>query len=100
MGYEPANRLSEGHAVGLYSTVAMFQDESGQQELSQVLLTLRAENTRAFPPGAFDKFELPNCDGHILTPDPGVGVPFVASLIYCQWASASGKKPVPCTAIP
>lgn len=82
MGYGPADGLSEAHAVGLYSRVAVFQDESGQQGLSQVLLTLRTENTRALPAGAFDQFELPNCNGHILTPDPGFGVPFVGQFNF------------------
>jgi hypothetical protein len=45
LGYAPADGLSEAHAVGLYSRVAVFQGESGQQGLSQVLLTLRTENT-------------------------------------------------------
>lgn len=76
MGYEPVDGLSEAHAVGLYSRVSVFQDESGQKGLRQVLLTLRTENTRALPAGAFDQFELPNCHGHILTPDPGFGLPF------------------------
>lgn len=76
-GLEPANGLSEAHAVGVYSRVSVFQDESGQKGLSQVLLTLRTENTRALPAGVFDQFELPYCNGHILTPDPGYGVPIV-----------------------
>lgn len=80
MGCEPANGLSEAHAVGVYSRVAVFQDESGQKGLSQVLLTLRTENTRALPPGAFEHFELPFCNGHFLTPDPGFGLPFVGQL--------------------
>ncbi|EMF6667396.1 hypothetical protein HCG50_00235 [Serratia marcescens] len=75
LSLEPANGLSEAHAVGLYSRVSVFQDESGQQGLSQVLLTLRTENTRALPAGAFDQFELPYCNGQILTPDPGYGAP-------------------------
>ncbi|CQJ67388.1 TPA: hypothetical protein ACJIYU_004593 [Yersinia enterocolitica] len=75
LGLEPADVLSEAHAVGLYSRVSVFQDESGQQGLSQVLLALRTENTRALPAGAFDKFELPYCNGQILTPDPGYGAP-------------------------
>ncbi|WP_323083168.1 hypothetical protein [Klebsiella quasipneumoniae] len=77
MGYEPADGLSEAHAVGLYSRVSVFQDESGQQGLSQVLLTLRTENTRAQPAGVFDFFQIPGLNGHILTPDPGYGVPKV-----------------------
>ena len=77
MGYEPADGLSEAHAVGLYSRVSVFQDESGQQGLSQVLLTLRAENTRTLPTGVFDFFQIPGLNGHILTPDPGYGVPKV-----------------------
>lgn len=77
MGYEPADGLSEAHAVGLYSRVSVFQDESEQQGLSQVLLTLRTENTRALPTGVFDYFEVPGFSGHILTPDPGYGVPKV-----------------------
>lgn len=75
LSLEPANGLSEAHAVGLYSRVSVFQDESGQQGLSQVLLTLRTENTRALPAGAFEQFELPYCNGQILTPDPGYGAP-------------------------
>ncbi|HBQ6237253.1 TPA: hypothetical protein L8M78_003687 [Klebsiella quasipneumoniae subsp. similipneumoniae] len=51
MGKAPANGLSEAHAVGVYSRVAVFQDESGQKGLSQVLLTLRTENTQALPAG-------------------------------------------------
>ncbi|HGK4495740.1 TPA: hypothetical protein ACJ2TF_005168, partial [Klebsiella pneumoniae] len=31
MGKAPANGLSEAHAVGVYSRVAVFQDESGQK---------------------------------------------------------------------
>ncbi|MGQ8334485.1 hypothetical protein ACUTFC_27105 [Klebsiella pneumoniae] len=77
MGKAPANGLSEAHAVGVYSRVAVFQDESGQKGLSQVLLTLRTENTQALPAGAFDQFELPCCNGHILVPDPGYGAPVV-----------------------
>ena len=38
MGKAPANGLSEAHAVGVYSRVAVFQDESGQKGHSQVLL--------------------------------------------------------------
>ena len=45
----PANGLSEAHAVGVYSRVAVFRDESGQKGHSQVLLTLRTENTQALP---------------------------------------------------
>ncbi|HCI5690016.1 TPA: hypothetical protein NPO35_004037 [Klebsiella variicola subsp. variicola] len=77
MGKAPANGLSEAHAVGVYSRVAVFQDESGQKGLSQVLLTLRTENTQALPAGEFDQFELPFCNGHILVPDPGYGSPVV-----------------------
>ena len=75
LGLEPANGLSEAHAVGLYSRVSVFQDKSGQKGPSQVLLTLRTENTRALPAGAFDQFDLPFCNGHILVPDPGYGAP-------------------------
>lgn len=75
LGLDPANGLSEAHAVGLYSRVSVFQDESGQKGLNQVMLTLRTENTRALPATAFDQFELPHCIGHILTPDPGYGAP-------------------------
>ncbi|EAX3649812.1 hypothetical protein AYJ72_19055 [Salmonella enterica] len=82
MELESADELSEAHAVGLYSRVAVFQDESGQQGLSQVLLTLCTENTRALPAGASEQFELPNCNGHILTPDPGFGVPFVSQFNF------------------
>lgn len=77
MGKAPANGLSEAHAVGVYSRVAVFQDESGQKGHSQVLLTLRTENTQALPAGEFDQFELPFCNGHILVPDPGYGSPVV-----------------------
>lgn len=77
MGKSPANGLSEAHAVGVYSRVAVFQDESGQKGHSQVLLTLRTENTQALPAGEFDQFELPFCNGHILVPDPGYGAPVV-----------------------
>lgn len=80
LGLESADGLSEVHAVGLYSRVAVFQDESGQQGLSQVLLTLRTENTRALPAGVFEQFELPYCNGHILTPDPGFGSTYVSQL--------------------
>jgi hypothetical protein len=76
LGLEPANGLSEAHAVGLYSRVSVFQGAGGQQGLSQVLLTLRTENTRALPAGAFEHFELPT-SGHILTPDPGYGAPLI-----------------------
>jgi hypothetical protein len=55
----------------------VFQGAGGQQGLSQVLLTLRTENTRALPAGAFEHFELPTCSGHILTPDPGYGAPLI-----------------------
>ena len=82
LGYAPADGLSEAHAVGLYSRVAVFQDESGQQGLSQVLLTLRTENTRALPAGAFEQFEPPNCIVHILTPDPGFGVPIIGQFNF------------------
>ncbi|ENF4651804.1 hypothetical protein ABRF32_003862 [Salmonella enterica] len=80
LGLESANGLSEAHAVGIYSRVAVFQDESGQQGLSQVLLTLRTENTRALPVGVFEQFELPYCIGNILTPDPGFGSTYVGQL--------------------
>lgn len=76
MGFTPADGLSEAHAVGLYSRVAVFQDESGHKGLNQVLLTIRTENTRALPEGLFDCFEVPALEGHILTPDPGYGAPF------------------------
>lgn len=79
MGFEPADGLSEAYAVGLYSRVAVYQDENGQKGLNQVLLTLRTENTRALPPGVFDLFDIPVLDGHILTPDPGYGVPVVSN---------------------
>ncbi|MEB5959761.1 hypothetical protein MXL39_05860 [Enterobacter sichuanensis] len=79
MGLTPADGLSEAHAVGLYSRVAVYQDERGQKGLNQVLLTLRTENTRALPPGVFDLFEIPSLSGHILTPDPGYGVPFIGN---------------------
>ncbi|MDG0290365.1 hypothetical protein [Klebsiella pneumoniae] len=82
LGYAPADGLSEAHAVGLYSRVAVFQDESGQQGLSQVLLTLRTENTRALPAGTFEQFEPPNCIVHILTPDPGFGVPIIGQFNF------------------
>ncbi|VGC18781.1 Uncharacterised protein [Klebsiella pneumoniae] len=98
MGKAPANGLSEAHAVGVYSRVAVFQDESGQKGHSQVLLTLRTENTQALPAGEFDQFELPFCNGHILVPDPGYGAPLFFSTMYSAWGSASGKEPAPCTA--
>lgn len=88
MGLAPADGLSEAHAVGVYSRVSVFQDESGQKGLSQVLLTLRTENTRALPAGAFDQFELPFCVGHILTPDPG----YVAPLIFTSNALGMGFR--------
>lgn len=77
LGLAPANGLSEAHAKGVYSRVSVFQDESRQKGLSQVLLTLRTENTRALPAGAFEQFQLPNCTGHILTHDPGYGTPYI-----------------------
>ncbi|MDE4631079.1 hypothetical protein [Klebsiella pneumoniae] len=77
LGLAPANGLSEAHAKGVYSRVSVFQDESRQKGLSQVLLTLRTENTRDLPAGAFDQFQLPGCNGHILTPDPGYGTPYI-----------------------
>jgi hypothetical protein len=77
LGLEPANVLTEAHAVGLYSRVSVFQDEIGQKGLYQVLLNLRTENTRALPEGAIVKFELPYCHGQILTPDPGYGAPLI-----------------------
>ena len=98
MGKAPANGLSEAHAVGVYSRVAVFQDESVQKGHSQVLLTLRTENTQALPAGEFDQFELPFCNGHILVPDPGYGAPLFFSTMYSAWGSASGKEPAPCTA--
>ncbi|MDN4129867.1 hypothetical protein [Pantoea ananatis] len=79
MGLHPADGLSEAHAQGIYSRVAIFQDESGQKGLSQILLTLRTENTRALPSGVFEGFMLPVCSGHFLTPDPGYGSPFFYS---------------------
>lgn len=42
---------------------SVFQDESGQQGLSQVLLILSTENTWAMLAGVFDQFELPYFNG-------------------------------------
>ena len=74
---EPANGLSEAHAEGLYRRVSVVPDESGEKGVSQVLLALRTENTRALPADAFNHFELPFCIGQFLTPDPGYGEPKV-----------------------
>ncbi|ALX97211.1 hypothetical protein AV650_11135 [Serratia fonticola] len=77
LGLEAADGLSEAHAVGVYLRAAIFQDASAEKGVNQVLLTLRTENTRALPTGAIDRFKLPYCNGHILTPDPGYGAPII-----------------------
>lgn len=77
MSLDPAERLFEARAKGFYSQAEIFQGESGEKGLRQILLTLRTENTRALPPGAIKPFSLPYCNGHILTPDPGYGAPFL-----------------------
>lgn len=77
MGHDPADRLYEARAKGFYSQAEIFEGESGEKGLRQVLLTLRTENTRALPPGAIKAFSLPYCNGHILTPDPGYGEPLI-----------------------
>ncbi|WP_393970421.1 hypothetical protein [Kluyvera intermedia] len=77
LGLDPAERLYEAWAKGIYSQAEIFQDESGEKGLRQILLTLRTENTRALPADAIKLFSLPNCIGHILMPDPGYGVPFI-----------------------
>lgn len=77
MGLDPADRLYEARAKGFYSQAEVFQGEGGEKGLRQVLLTLRTENTRALPAGATKLFSLPNCNGHILMPDPGYGAPFI-----------------------
>lgn len=77
MGLDPAERLFEAQAKGFYSQAEIFEDESGEKGLRQVLLTLRTANTRALPPDAIKAFSLPYCNGHILTPDPGYGEPLI-----------------------
>jgi len=77
MGLEPAERLYEGRAKGFYSRAEIFPGENGKKGLRQVLLTLRTENTRSLPDGAITCFDLPNCNGHILMPDPGYGAPLI-----------------------
>ncbi|WP_230863574.1 hypothetical protein [Enterobacter asburiae] len=77
MGFDPAERLFEARAKGIYSQAEIFEDESGEKGLRQVLLTLRTENTRALPPDAIKAFSLPYCNGHILTPDPGYAEPLI-----------------------
>ncbi|WP_240947017.1 hypothetical protein [Dickeya zeae] len=70
-----ANTLTEAHATGVYSHAAILQTDPAQAGYSQVLLTLRTENTNPLPRNALDSFPLPFCPGNILTPDPGYGVP-------------------------
>ncbi|MCI4031820.1 hypothetical protein [Dickeya dianthicola] len=79
LSLEPADGLSEARAKGIYSRAVIFQGESGEKGQSQVLLTLRTENTRALPVGAIDLFFLPPCNGHILAPNPGYGAPVIYS---------------------
>lgn len=68
-----ANTLTEAHAKGVYSQVAVLKANIEQEGLSQVLLTLRTENTRPLPRDVFSGFKIPFCQGHFLTPDPGYG---------------------------
>lgn len=72
---DPAKRLYQARAKGVYSHAEIFEAEKGEEGMRQVLLTLRTENTRALPTGAIQQFGLPGCNGHILTPDPGYGAP-------------------------
>ncbi|WP_246316605.1 hypothetical protein [Scandinavium goeteborgense] len=77
LGLDPAERLYQARAKGVYSQAEIFEGENGAKGLRQVLLTLRTENTRALPADAIQLFTLPNCNGHILTPDPGYGAPIL-----------------------
>ncbi|HFZ4876203.1 hypothetical protein ACTJKW_02610 [Serratia marcescens] len=74
---EPAERLYQARAKGVYSQAEIFEGENGEKGLRQVLLTLRTENTRALPADAIQLFTLPACNGHFLTPDPGYGAPII-----------------------
>lgn len=74
---DPAERLYQARAKGVYSHAEIFEAESGEEGMRQVLLTLRTENTRALPGDAIRQFSLPYCNGHFLTPDPGYGAPFI-----------------------
>ncbi|MFJ5338797.1 hypothetical protein ACIPSD_06740 [Pectobacterium sp. CHL-2024] len=76
---EPAERLYKAKLKGFYCQVEIFESESGQEGLRQVLLTLRTENTLALPADAIKAFYLPQCNGHILVPDPGYGVPILVN---------------------
>ncbi|MNR00919.1 hypothetical protein D3C85_1167090 [compost metagenome] len=76
---DPAERLYQAQAKGVYSHAEIFQGESDEKGLRQILLTLRTENTRALPANAIQQFVLPYCNGHILTPDPGYGAPIIFS---------------------
>lgn len=99
MGKAPANGLSEAHAVGVYSRVAVFQDESGQKGHSQVLLTLRTENTQALSRQA-SSISL-SCRSVMVTfwcLIRAMAPPLFFSTMYSAWGSASGKEPAPCTA--
>ncbi|HBS5696256.1 TPA: hypothetical protein MAK63_005069 [Klebsiella variicola] len=77
MGLDPAERLYETGAKGIYSHAEIFKDDSDEKGLRQVLLTLHTEDTRILPADATKLFSLPVCNGHILTPDPGYGVPII-----------------------
>lgn len=76
---DPAKRLYQTRAKGVYSHAEIFEAERGEEGMRQVLLTLRAENTRALPADAIRQFSLRYCNGHILTPDPGYGTPIIYS---------------------
>lgn len=76
---DPAKRLYQARAKGIYSHAEIFDAESGDEGMRQVLLTLRTENTLALPADAIQQFGLPYCTGHILTPDPGYGAPIIYS---------------------
>ncbi|WP_254872836.1 hypothetical protein, partial [Enterobacter hormaechei] len=79
MELDPAKRLYQARAKGVYSHAEIFEAESGEEGMRQVLLTLRTENTRALPADAIQRFVLPFCNGHILMPDPGYGAPILYS---------------------
>lgn len=76
-GLEPANAPSEAGAEGVYARVQILQAEATQPGFSHVLMTLRTENTRPLPTNVFGQFALPNCNGNLLSPDPGYGIPFI-----------------------
>lgn len=76
-GLPAANALTASGAQGVYTRVEIFQAENGQEGLSHVLMTLRTENTRSLPASVFERFALPYCNGNMLAPDPGYGVPYI-----------------------